>query len=85
MAQNATVLIQDPHEVAALLLQAIKPSIDARINDEVFTVEQAAAFMKCTPAEITRQINAGQLPAKQVGGGKVRKSWRVKKSDLLKF
>ena len=85
MATQNTILIQDYEAVAALMLQAILPKIDAMQSDEVFTVGQAAAFAQMSRAEIDRAINSGELPARKVGGGKERERWRVMKSEVIKY
>lgn len=85
MATQNTILIQDYETVAALMLQAILPKIDAMQSDEVFTTAQAAAFAQVSRAQIVQAINSGELIARKVGDGKERERWRVLKSEVLNY
>lgn len=49
-----------------------------RSEDEVLSVEEAAAFLKVAPATVRREARAGHLPGRHVG-----KEWRFSRSALI--
>ena len=65
-------------ELRALLAevgQLVKPA------SEWLTVDEVAVELKCSRDTITRLIEAGRLPAKNVGQGK-HAAYRVRRGDL---
>jgi excisionase family DNA binding protein len=47
-------------------------------EDEVLSVEEAAALLKVEPATVRREARAGRLPGRHVG-----KQWRFSRAALL--
>ena len=85
MATQNTILIQDPAAAAEIIFRFLEDRIKAIEQDEVFTVEQAAAFAQMSRAEIDRAINSGELIARKVGNGKERERWRVMKGEVINY
>lgn len=48
--------------------------------DELYTVEQAAKYLKVSTKTIRRLIKADKLLASKVGG-----AWRIRKIDIEKY
>ena len=48
--------------------------------DELYTVEQAAEYLKVSTKTVRRLIKANKLLASKVGG-----SWRIKKIDIENY
>jgi excisionase family DNA binding protein len=46
-------------------------------EDDVLTVEEAAAALKVNPATVQRELKAQRLP-----GNKVGRAWRIRRADL---
>jgi len=44
---------------------------------DVLTVGEAAAFLRCSPDTVKRQARAGRLPASKIG-----RAWRFRRADL---
>ena len=53
--------------------------------DEYLTVKQAADLLKTSRQKITKLIENGYLPAKDISLGKERCNYRIKKSDIDKL
>jgi excisionase family DNA binding protein len=47
------------------------------LDDEIFSIKEAAAYLKLSHTTIRQAIKEGRLPAAQLRG-----QWRIKKSDL---
>ena len=56
------------------------PSVEA-VNSTILTKQEAAAYLRCTPRYIERQVRAGRLVACKPTG----KLWRVRRSELEEF
>jgi excisionase family DNA binding protein len=56
------------------------PSVEA-VNSAILTEKEAAAFLRCTPRYIERQVRQGRLRAYRP----TLKLVRFKEADLLKF
>jgi excisionase family DNA binding protein len=56
------------------------PPVEA-VNSTIFTKKEAAAFLRCTPRYIERQIRAGRLTACKP----TAKLVRIRRSDLEAF
>lgn len=48
--------------------------------DELYTVEQAAIYLKVSTKTIRRLIKSGKIIASKVGG-----RWRIKNSDIEEY
>jgi excisionase family DNA binding protein len=44
---------------------------------DVLTVDEAAAFLRCSPDTVKRQAREGRLPAAKIG-----RAWRFRRTDL---
>jgi excisionase family DNA binding protein len=44
---------------------------------DVLTVDEAAAFLRCSADTVKRQARAGRLPASKIG-----RAWRFRRADL---
>lgn len=53
--------------------------------EEYLTVKEAAEILKTTRQKITKLIENGYLPAKDIGLGGERCIYRIKKSDIEKL
>jgi excisionase family DNA binding protein len=45
--------------------------------EDVLTLKEAAAFLRCSPDTVKRQARAGLLPASKIG-----RQWRFRRRDL---
>lgn len=50
-------------------------------GSDYLTIAQAAAILGCSPKQVRRLIDAGRIPAIDVGVGRQR-SYRLKRADL---
>lgn len=50
------------------------------MDDEVFTLEEAAAFLKATEYSIREAAKTGKIPAKKIGG-----QWRFTKKTIMEW
>tara|TARA_R100001086_G_scaffold200856_1_gene117075 strand:+ start:15589 stop:15804 length:216 start_codon:yes stop_codon:yes gene_type:complete len=55
------------------------------LGEEVFDREQAAAFLKVSPAFISRQVAKGYIKASKLGASDNNSPLRIKKSALIEF
>lgn len=53
--------------------------------DEYLTIKQVGEILKVHPRTVNRLIEEGLLIAKDIGMGKERKIYRVKRSDIDKI
>ena len=51
------------------------------MSDELFTVAQAAEYLKVCDKTIRRMIKANKLPAFKIGS----RAWRIKKADIVVY
>ncbi|MDR3739312.1 MAG: helix-turn-helix domain-containing protein [Terracidiphilus sp.] len=51
------------------------------MDDELLTVEEAAARLKMHPVTVRRMLRAGQLPGRKVGA----RQWRVSAAALRAY
>lgn len=51
------------------------------MSDELFTVAQAADYLKVCEKTIRRLIKSNQLTASKVCG----RSWRIRKEDIIEY
>ena len=51
------------------------------VNSAILTKQEAAAYARCTPRYLERQVKLGRLKALKPTG----KLWRVRRSDLEAF
>lgn len=76
-------LAGDISAVARILLEQLK-TLQPPAPDRYLTVDEVADVLKCSPQRVREMIDAGRLPALDVGKGSVR-HWRVKESELFKI
>lgn len=50
------------------------------MEDQVFTVEEAAKYLKVHEQTVYKMVRSGQLPAVKIG-----REWRIHKETLDKF
>ena len=77
-------LAGDISAVASILLEELKTLQPPAVPDRYLTVDEVADVLKCSPQRVREMIDAGRLPALDVGKGSVR-HWRVKESELFKI
>jgi excisionase family DNA binding protein len=50
--------------------------------DDLLTVEEVAARLRCNSSTVLRMIYAGRIPAINIGSGPKRRAWRIESSSL---
>lgn len=51
------------------------------MSDELFTIAQAAAYLKVCDKTIRRMIKSNKITASKIGS----RAWRIKKSDIDRY
>lgn len=83
MATQNTILIQDPAEAAALLLEHLRPLLKPPQPVKALTVSEAAVLLDVSESTVRKMHRDGRLPAGNVG--KEQKDLRFHPETISRF